>query len=90
MKNAIDVVHSPLPVPISEEKPWAVFAACRDQDPDIFFPLTTTGEREAIRICRGCPVSSDCLEFALEARIRFGVWGGKTEKQRRNLQRLIA
>jgi WhiB family redox-sensing transcriptional regulator len=56
----------------------------------LFFSVTPEGEAEAIRICSGCAVSIDCLEFALEARIRFGVWGGMTEKQRRNLIRRIA
>jgi WhiB family redox-sensing transcriptional regulator len=90
MKNILDQMHSALPVPITEERPWAAFAVCRDKDPDIFFPLTITGEQDAIRVCEGCPVSFDCLEFALEARIRFGIWGGMTEKERRNLQRMIA
>lgn len=90
MKKTLDSVYSALPVPITEEKPWAAFAACRERDPDMFFPATPAGEREAIRICHGCPVGVDCLEFALEARISFGIWGGMTEKQRRNLRRKIA
>lgn len=90
MNDIFEGMRSALVVPITEERPWAAFAACRNRDPDTFFPVTPDGEREAIRICGGCPVAIDCLEFALETRIRFGIWGGMTEKQRRNLNRRIA
>jgi len=90
MNDVFDAMRSALAVPITEERPWAAFAACRDRDPDVFFPVAPEEEAEAIRVCSGCAVSIDCLEFALEARIRFGIWGGMTEKQRRNLYRRIA
>ncbi len=90
MNDLFDAVGHALDVPITEERPWAAFAVCRDRDPDVFFPATPEGEREAIRVCQGCPVQADCLEFAIEARIRFGVWGGTTEKQRHRLQRQTA
>jgi WhiB family redox-sensing transcriptional regulator len=90
MNELFDAIDPSLAVPITEERPWAVFAACKDHDPDTFFPVTPEAEHEAIRICQGCPVRLDCLEFALEARVRFGVWGGMTEKQRRALVRRSA
>jgi WhiB family redox-sensing transcriptional regulator len=90
MNELSDAIDSALAVPITEERPWAVFAACRDRDPDVFFPATVEEEREAIRICNGCPVNMDCLEFALEAKASFGIWGGLTEKQRRTLRRRSA
>ena len=90
MNDLFDAIEPALAAPITEERPWAAFAACRDRDPDVFFPLSPEAEREATRICRGCPVQIDCLEFALEAKIRFGVWGGLTEKQRRSVHRQIA
>ena len=76
--------------PITEERPWAVFAACKDKDPDTFFPLSQEGERKAIRICQGCSVQMECLEFALETNARFGIWGGQNEKERKTLLRQIA
>lgn len=79
-----------LDVPINEERPWMVFSACRDQDPDIFFPQSQEATDHAIAICNSCPVKLDCLEYSLEARERFGIWGGTTEKQRRQLLRLPA
>ncbi len=90
MNELFDAIEPALAVPITEERPWAVFAACRDRDPDVFFPATPEDEREAIRVCLGCAVRQDCLEFALHTRVRFGIWGGLTEKQRRSLERRIA
>jgi WhiB family redox-sensing transcriptional regulator len=90
MNDLFNASEPGLVVPITEERPWAAFAVCRDRDPDAFFPLTPAGESDAIRVCQGCPVQMDCLEFALEAKVRFGVWGGMTEKQRRALERQIA
>ena len=82
MNGLFDAIDPALAIPITEERPWAAFAVCRDRDPDAFFPTTPEGEREAIRVCQGCSVQMDCLEFVIEARIRFGVWGGMTEKER--------
>lgn len=73
---------------------WRHRAACRDEDPDLFFPVATTGpvfERqvaEAKGVCWGyCPVRSECLSWALQTRQREGVWGGKTAEERRAMQR---
>ena len=90
MNDLFNAIEPGLVAPITEERPWAAFAACRDRDPDLFFPASPEGESDALRICAGCPVQLDCLEFALEAKIRFGVWGGMTEKERRSLHRRIA
>ena len=80
-------VYEALTAPINEERPWMVFAACRDEDPDLFFAATKDLTRQALAICDICPVKEDCLQYALEARERFGVWGGTTEKQRRKIVR---
>ena len=77
-------------VPITEERPWVVFSACRDADPSLFFPATKEEEEQALALCATCPVRIDCLEYALEARERFGVWGGLTEKQRKRWLRKSA
>ena len=90
MNELFDAKDLALTVPITEERPWAVFAACRERDPDVFFAATIEEEREAIRICNGCAVSLDCLEFALQTKASFGIWGGLTEKQRRSLGRRTA
>jgi WhiB family redox-sensing transcriptional regulator len=72
---------------------WRESAACRGEDPDLFFPVGTTGpavaqEREAAAICRRhCPVVQICGQWALATRQEHGVWGGMTEAQRRSILR---
>ena len=72
-----------LGAPVLDERPWAVFAACKESPSVSFFPQTKDEERAAIAICTICPVREDCLDHALTTRERFGVWGGLTEKERR-------
>ena len=78
---------SDLDVPVLNERPWAVFSACRNADPKIFFGATREDEKTAILICATCTVRKECLAFALESRERFGVWGGATERERRKMLR---
>lgn len=67
---------------------WDVEAACQSADPELFFPNSSFADtRAAKRICRGCPVRVQCLEFALSSRLEYGVWGGLTENERRSLRR---
>ncbi|NHZ71435.1 MAG: WhiB family transcriptional regulator [Proteobacteria bacterium] len=77
-----------LEVPVLDERPWAVFAACTETPDVSFFPQTKDEERAALAICTICPVREDCLEHAIETRERFGVWGGLTEKERKKVSRL--
>ncbi len=73
-----------------DERPWAAYAACRNEDPDVFFPGTEGETAHALRICATCPVIEECLDYALMARERYGVWGGTTERERRRLLRRSA
>jgi WhiB family redox-sensing transcriptional regulator len=71
---------------------WRMHAACRDEDPDLFFPIGSTGPalvqtEEAKEVCRGCPVREQCLEWAMENGQDSGVWGGLAEAERRALKR---
>lgn len=79
-----------LAAPILEERPWAVFAACRDAEPSVFFSGSRADERSALALCSTCTVRADCLDHALEVRERFGVWGGTTEQDRRRILRMGA
>lgn len=76
-----------LAAPILEERPWAVFAACREADADLFFGSSRNAELSALAVCEICTVVDDCLEHALETRERFGTWGGMTEEQRKRALR---
>jgi WhiB family redox-sensing transcriptional regulator len=72
---------------------WQRDAACRGEYAPHFFPpphfepkaLRIARERTAKAICRQCPVSSECLAYALESREPHGVWGGLNEAERRSL-----
>lgn len=64
---------------------WTHRAACRDADPEIFYPEKGGRVEEARAICFRCPVRAECLEWALENNERYGLWGGLSERQRRPL-----
>ena len=71
---------------------WRNRASCRSVDPDLFFPVGTTGLAvdqidSAKAVCGECPVSRSCLEFALTTNQDSGVWGGTSEEERRTLRR---
>ncbi|MGW0696814.1 MULTISPECIES: WhiB family transcriptional regulator [unclassified Streptomyces] len=71
---------------------WRMQAACRDEDPELFFPIGSTGPaivqtEEAKAVCGGCPVRELCLEWAMEHGQDSGVWGGLGEAERRALKR---
>ncbi len=63
---------------------WMDDGACRDEDPDLFFPLSSKSDQtdEAISVCHGCGVQAECLLYALRLPVQYGVWGGHTERQR--------
>jgi WhiB family transcriptional regulator, redox-sensing transcriptional regulator len=71
----------------AEERHWRSAAACRSCDPDLFFPVSSSGlslrqVAEAKKICARCPVRPQCLAFAWRIRQVHGVWGGTSEQDR--------
>jgi len=71
---------------------WRDHARCRDTDPELFFPVGTTGNAlmaidYAKRVCAECAVMQECLEFALDTNQDSGVWGGHSEEERRAIRR---
>lgn len=71
------------------EDQWQERALCAQTDPEAFFPEKGGSTREAKRICLGCEVKDECLEYALSNDERFGIWGGLSERERRRLKRGI-
>lgn len=74
---------------------WREDAACRDRDPDLFFPEGTMGPArsqadQAKLVCQSCPVRKQCLDFALRKGIGHGIWGGTTVDERRTLRQAVA
>jgi WhiB family redox-sensing transcriptional regulator len=72
------------------QEPWMSEGICAQVDSDLFFPEHGMNISEARTICRGCPVRERCLEYALENREKYGVWGATTERERRKLWKLRA
>ncbi|MFD4933442.1 WhiB family transcriptional regulator [Streptomyces virginiae] len=66
-------------------------AACAQVDTEDMFPDPSDrpGIEAALATCQRCPLEAECLEWALApaSRCNFGVFGGKTEQQRRALVR---
>jgi WhiB family redox-sensing transcriptional regulator len=66
---------------------WRAASACLNSDPDMFFPVaagTATSRQvtRALRICDGCGVRQQCLDFALRSGEKDGIWGGTTPEER--------
>jgi WhiB family transcriptional regulator, redox-sensing transcriptional regulator len=69
------------------ELSWQERALCAQTDPEAFFPEKGGSTREAKKVCVGCDVRSECLEYALAKDERFGIWGGLSERERRKLKK---
>lgn len=73
---------------------WQLRGLCRGNHAHLFFPPSTFERKEerqrreirAKSICQVCPVQHDCVEYALEIREPYGIWGGLTESDRRQVQ----
>lgn len=71
---------------------WRHKAVCRDEDPELFFPVGNSGPAlaqiaSAKQVCTRCSVVTECLTWALETGQDAGVWGGMSEDERRALKR---
>ncbi len=71
---------------------WLDQAACRDEDPELFFPVSEMGPgarqvAQAKAVCAQCPVQQQCLSYALENGLQYGIFGGTTERERRSQTR---
>lgn len=69
------------------DESWRDSALCAQTDPELFFPETGGSAAPAKLVCAGCPVQAECLDWSLAYDIRFGIWGGLTEEQRRKVRR---
>lgn len=88
-----------LGAPAVDDRPWWRRAECRGYDGDLFFPPgkdTARGSRTPIivaqiraakAVCAICPVSTECLQHALDEDEVYGIWGGHTPEERRTMRR---
>ena len=78
-------------MPLTDD--WQLKALCRGNHAHLFFPPSTFERKEeserreerAKAICQVCPVLGPCADYALGIREPFGIWGGLTELERREL-----
>ena len=49
-------------------------------EPGYYFPT------QVKRICKTCPVKQQCLDFADQEGYDYGIWGGLTERERRQIK----
>ncbi|WP_308014158.1 WhiB family transcriptional regulator [Streptantibioticus parmotrematis] len=80
------------PSTAARPRDWRDSAGCRDEDPELFFPIGNAGPAllqidEAKAVCRRCPVMERCLQWALDTGETSGVWGGLAEAERRSMRR---
>lgn len=84
MTHQTSAVRSQAP---GERQDWRHRAACRYEDPELFFLGDDDGPgreqaAEAKDVCRGCPVRRTCLDWAIRTG-QVGIWGGMSEDGRR-------
>jgi WhiB family redox-sensing transcriptional regulator len=73
------------------DEAWQRNAACRGPESVLFFAPTVpearsdreARETRAKAICAECPVTPECLQYALRIREPHGIWGGLNESERR-------
>ena len=89
--SSVTILATSLAIATADDT-WRDHALCRDTDPDLFFPVGTTGQAivaidHAKRVCGECSVTQECLDFALETNQDSGIWGGLSEEERRAIRR---
>lgn len=75
-----------------DDDDWRLRALCRDEDPELFFPVGSKGPaarqiEEAKTICSRCPVIRECYDEISNWAGACGVWGGTSEEDRINARR---
>lgn len=69
-------------IPERSRMDWAAQAACADSALDEFHADQGEAHATVKRVCAACPVVDACLQWAIENRERFGVWGGLSATER--------
>ncbi len=88
--HELQLITNVEPVEIAEDEgalSWQESALCAQTDPEAFFPEKGGSTRDAKKVCVGCEVRGECLEYALAHDERFGIWGGLSERERRKLKK---
>jgi len=68
---------------------WRDHASCAGLPVKWWFPEQGASIREAVTVCNTCEVKTECLQYALDNGERFGIYGGTTARQRRQIRRRL-
>jgi len=68
---------------------WTEQALCTKADPEVFFPPKGDAGKQAKGICAQCPVRAECLEYAIAADEKHGIWGGLNRAERQRAPRAL-
>ncbi len=71
------------------DESWMDQAACRGRSPELFYANEEVLLRAALRVCSSCRVRRECLDYAFAYGFEDGVWGGRTERERRRMLRAM-
>ena len=63
---------------------WVGKAACKGLDPELFYPEPVGATKHIKKICLACPVSLECLQYAIGNNEKHGIWGATSVAKRRN------
>ena len=77
--------RTPQSTNVFDDLSWREDALCAQVDPELFFPEKGQPSRDAKKICATCDVREQCLQWAMAANQRHGVWGGLTARERSSL-----
>ncbi len=77
---------NPIEDALANRPKWMSEGICAQTDPDAFFLERGGNPRPAKAVCARCPVTAECLQYAIDNDEPFGIWGGKSERERRGLR----
>ncbi|MYB39779.1 WhiB family transcriptional regulator [Candidatus Saccharibacteria bacterium] len=63
--------------------------ACHNSNPDLFFPEQGGSTKQAKAVCGGCVIRRACLCWGVMLPEKFGVWGGSSDLDRRDVRRQL-
>ena len=70
-----------------EDRSWMERAECKGLDPELFFGEKGVSNEPAMRVCESCVVRELCLQWALSHNETYGIWGGTSAQERKQLRR---
>lgn len=73
---------------LPQPRRWMQWAACLHADTELFFPDKGQQPDAAKRVCGRCCVRLQCANYALADETLHGVWGGLTDRERREIRQM--